>query len=156
MKQFTLFMVLAISFMLFSCNSNSQDKQSASKTSINKIEVLNFHSTHRCMTCNAISENTKYTLETYFAKEIKSGKITLQSINVDYDENYDLAEKFEASGTSLFLNIIINGKETIIDQTNLAFSKGRDKEAFSLTLKKKIETQLTKLQTYDGFPEFFS
>ncbi len=145
MKQFRILTILALSIMLFSCNGNAQNEQSKSSSIKNKIEVIDFHSTHRCMTCNAIEANTKYTLNTYFANELKSGKITFQSVNVDEDENYEMAEKYEASGTSLFLNVVINGKETIINLTDFAFSKGRDKEAFSKALKTKLEEQLKKL-----------
>ncbi len=145
MKQFKILTILALSIMLFSCNGNAQNEQSKSLSIKNKIEVIDFHSTHRCMTCNAIEANTKYTLNTYFANELKSGKITFQSVNVDEDENYEMAEKYEASGTSLFLNVVINGKETIINLTDFAFSKGRDKEAFSKSFKTKLEKQLKKL-----------
>jgi len=97
------------------------------------------------LTCNAIEANTKYTLNTFFTKELESGKITFQSINVDEEKNYKIAEKFEAVGTSLYLNIVLNGKETILDITEFAFSKGRDQDAFSEELKTRIEEQLNKL-----------
>ncbi len=145
MKQFRILTILALSTMLFSCNGNAQNEQGKSSRIKNKIEVIDFHSTHRCMTCNAIEANTKYTLNTYFAKELKSRKITFQSVNVDEEKNYKMAEKYKASGTSLFLNVVINGKKTKINLTNLAFSKGRDKEAFSKALKTKLEEQLKKL-----------
>lgn len=145
MKQFKILSVLALSIVLFSCNSNAQNGQKKLSKPKNKIEVIDFHSTHRCVTCTAIEANTKYTLETYFSEEIESNKITFQSVNVDEEKNYEIAEKFEASGTSLFLNVVVNGKESILNLTDFAFSKGRDKEAFSVELKLKIEAQLKKL-----------
>ncbi len=145
MKQFKLFTILALSFMLFSCGGNAQSEQKTINTSINRIEVIGFHSTHRCMTCNAIEANTKYTLSTYFADELKSGKITSNYINVDKEENLVIAEKYEASGTSLFLNVVVNGVETTINLTEFAFSKGRKKEEFARGLKYKIEKQLEKI-----------
>lgn len=131
--------------ILTSCNQKKSKKDTKIDTSISKIEVINFHSTNRCFTCNEIEKNTKYTLNTYFSEELKSGKITTQITNVDKKENYALAEKFEATGTALFLNVISNGKEEKIDLTNLAFSKGKDKDKFSKELKTKIETALKKL-----------
>ena len=113
--------------------------------SISKIEVLDFHSTHRCMTCNAIEANTKYTLDTYFSKELKDKKITFQTINVDEKKNEKIAEKFEASGTSLILNVIKNGKEKQINLTDFAFMNGNDQDAFSKELKDKINTELKTL-----------
>ena len=137
--------LLVISFVLTSCNGQSKSKDNASIASISKIEVLDFHSTHRCMTCNAIEASTKYTLKTYFSEEVKNGKITFQVINIDEKENEAIAEKFEASGTSLFLNVIKNGKETKLDLTEFAFMKGNDQEAFSKELKTKIEAELKTL-----------
>lgn len=145
MKTINFFAVLAISFMLTSCYGQNKNKPNSLDDSVSKIEVLDFHSTHRCMTCNAIEANTKYTLDTYFAKELKANKITFQVINVDERENEKIAEKFEASGTSLFLNVIKNGKETQINLTDFAFMKGIDKETFSKELKTKIDQELKTL-----------
>ena len=145
MKTINFFAVLAISFMLTSCYGQDKNKPNSLDKSVSKIEVLDFHSTHRCMTCNAIEANTKYTLETYFAKELKANKITFQVINIDERENEKIAEKFEASGTSLFLNVIKNGKETKVDLTDFAFMNGLDQEAFSKELQAKIKAELKTL-----------
>lgn len=130
-----------------SCNNQAQtnNQNNEDLAQVSKIEVLDFHSTHRCMTCNAIEASTKYTLETYFAEEINNGKITFQIINVDDKNNEKIAEKFEAAGTALILNVIKNGKETKIDLTEFAFMKGNDKEAFSKDLKSKLEAELKSL-----------
>ena len=145
MKTIKFFTVLAFGIMLTSCNSQNKNKDISLDQSISKIEVLDFHSTHRCMTCNAIEANTKYTLSTYFAKELKEDKITFQVINVDEKKNEKIAEKFEASGTSLILNVIKNGKETQINLTDFAFMNGNDQETFSKELKTKIDRELKTL-----------
>ena len=144
-KTIKFFTVLAIGLILASCNGQAKNNATSLNKSISKIEVLDFHSTHRCMTCNAIEANTKYTLETYFAKELKEDKITFQAINVDEKENEKIAEKFEASGTALILNVIKNGKETQINLTDFAFMNGNDQDAFSKELKAKIDTELKTL-----------
>lgn len=143
MKTIKFFTVLAISLILTSCNGQDKNNPNSLDQSVSKIEVLDFHSTHRCMTCNAIEANTKYTLDTYFAKELKDDKITFQVINVD--ENEKIAEKFEASGTALILNVLKNGKETQINLTDFAFMNGNDQETFSKELKTKIDTHLKTL-----------
>lgn len=145
MKTIKFFTVLAISLLLTSCNGQNKTNTTSLDKSISKIEVLDFHSTHRCMTCNAIEANTKYTLNTYFAKELKDAKITFQVINVDKKENEKIAEKFEASGTALILNVIKNGKETQLNLTNFAFMNGNDQVVFSKELKSKIDTELKTL-----------
>ena len=144
-KTIQFFTVLVISIMLVSCNSLDKKQANSLDPSISKIEVFDFHSTHRCMTCNAIEANTKYTLDTYFAEELKEDKITFQVINVDEKENEKIAEKFEASGTALILNVIQKGKETQIDLTDFAFMNGNDQDTFSKELKAKLDTELKTL-----------
>ncbi len=145
MRNFKIMAIVVFSLLVLACNGNANDKKSKSKSEKNRIEVIDFHSTHRCVTCRAIEANTRYTLNTYFAEQMKKGIITFQTVNVDLEKNYKKAEKFEASGTSLFLNVIVNGKENIINITKLAFAKGRDQEVFAKELKRIIEKQLKKL-----------
>ncbi len=132
-------------FVFVSCDKQQNKKQTKIDPTISKIEVIDFHSTKRCFTCNAIEENTKFTLQTYFADELKNGKITFQVVNVDEEKNYTLAEKFQATGTSLFINVISKGKEHREDLTKFAFSKARNKDVFSLEFKNKIENALKSL-----------
>lgn len=143
MKKFLILTVAVI--CLISCKEGNKKGKAISESLTNKVEVIDFHSTHRCMTCNAIEANTKYTLNTFFADEMANEKITLKIVNVDLDENSTVAEKFEATGTSLFLNVIVDGKETIMDLTEFAFMNGNDKETFSKELKDKLTLALEKL-----------
>jgi len=145
MKQLSILVVMIVSLVLFSCKEKVATEKSTNENLANKIEVIDFHSTHRCMTCNAIEASTRYTLETYFSDELKNQNITFQVVNVDEEENYKLAEKFEATGTALFLNVIIDGKETQIDLTEFAFMNGNDQEKFSNELKATIQTELKKV-----------
>ncbi|WP_372792779.1 nitrophenyl compound nitroreductase subunit ArsF family protein [Lutibacter sp.] len=145
MKKLSILVITVISVFLFSCNGKAQNSQPINKKAANKIEVIDFHSTHRCMTCNAIEASTRYTLDTYFSKELKNENITFQVVNVDDEKNYKLAEKFEATGTALFLNVIVDGKETQIDLTEFAFMKGNDQAAFSIEMKSKLEKELKSI-----------
>ena len=137
--------ILTLTLILTSCNGQNKNKEESLNQSVSKIEVLDFHSTHRCVTCKAIEASTKYTLDTYFSKELKTNKITFQVIDVDKKENEQVAEKFEAAGTALILNVIKNGIETKMDLTDFAFMNGNDQDAFSKALKTKIDTALKTL-----------
>jgi len=142
MKQFTILSILAICLLFVSCKGKAQENQTTSTSTTNKIEVIDFYGTHRCVTCKAIEASAKYTVDTYFANE---PKVVFKTVNVDDDTNYNIVEKFEATGTALFLNVIKDGKERHIDLTEFGFSKGREQEAFSKELKSRIETELKKL-----------
>jgi len=144
MKKLSALVVL-VSLVLFSCKEKAQTEKKVVEKVANKIEVIDFHSTHRCMTCNAIESSTKFTLDTYFKNEVENNKITLQVVNVDLDENLKIAEKFEATGTALFLNVVKDGKEEQIDLTEFAFMNGNDQKVFSEELKVKIEEALKNI-----------
>ena len=139
--------ILPFAFLLVftACQGQDNSKTIVTPNSSTKIEVIDFYGTHRCVTCEAIEANAKYTVDTYFQDAVKNGTLEFKTVNVDEEDNYEIAERFEATGTALFINVIKNGTEQHIDLTNFAFSKGRDKEAFSLELKGKIEEQLKML-----------
>jgi hypothetical protein len=108
-----------------------------------KLQVVYFHSEHRCPTCISIEDNTKKTLNTYFAEQWKNGTITLQVLNIDDEKNQKLAEKYKAEGSALFLTQIVNKQETTTDFTNFAFSYSRNDPAKFITgLKTEIQKRL--------------
>ncbi len=137
---------MLISFLLFSCNGKQQPiKKIAISQKIDQVEVLDFYGKHRCTACISIEEKTKLTLETYFAEEMENGLVSFSLINISEKENEAITNKFGAYGTSLFLNVIKDGKETPIDLTNFAFKEEPNKEVFMKELKLKIENELKKL-----------
>lgn len=108
----------------------------------NRLEVYAFHGTRQCETCKNMKANTKATLEKYFAEELKSGKIVYQIIDVDDAKNEKLAEKFQATGTALMINKVVNGKDNISDWSDFAFDKANDANVFMPELKSKITMAL--------------
>lgn len=131
--------------ILASCNGQDNSKTIKTNDTSTKVELIDFYGTHRCVTCEAIEANAEYTVHTFFKDQLESGKLSFRTVNVDDEVNYDIAERFEATGTALFINVIKDGKEDHIDLTNFAFQKGNDKEVFSAELKSKIEMQLSAL-----------
>ena len=113
------------------------------KNSADKIEVYYFHRTQRCYSCNILSQYVKETIEQKFSEEIKNGKIDFREINVDLSENKDVARKFQASGSSLFINAIRNEKDDISQDTNVWRLLG-NKSQFQNYLTNKINSLLEK------------
>lgn len=108
-----------------------------------KLKIVYFHSERRCPTCISIEDNTKKTLNTYFAKELKEGTIVFQSINADEEKNQKMVEKYEADGSSLYLTKVDGSTEKTTDFTNFAFSYSRNQpEKFIAGLKAEIEKNL--------------
>ncbi len=100
MKQFAILSITALSLLFVSCKSKTQENKDFITNKSDQIEVIDFYGTHRCISCKAIEANAKYTVETYFANE---PKVVCRTVNVDNDKNYEIAERFEATGTALFL-----------------------------------------------------
>lgn len=143
MKYFHFF-ALALLF-LTACQSQDKNKTIASNETVNQIEVIDFHTTHRCKTCLKIENNTKELLQTAFKKEMDAGTLSFKIVNIDEEANYEMAERFEAAGSALFINVIKNGKEQHIDLTDFAFMNAFDDEVFNSELKANIDEQLKAL-----------
>ncbi|MCX6230505.1 MAG: nitrophenyl compound nitroreductase subunit ArsF family protein [Bacteroidetes bacterium] len=92
------------------------------------VMIYNFHVTNRCASCIAIEEATTKTLNTYFANEVKQGRIKRQILNVDDKANNKISEKYQAFGSGLFITRIFQGKETTTDMTGDGFKFARNKE----------------------------
>ena len=65
-KNIILSFATLVMLLFTACNGEAQNTKqtSNSKTDV-KIEVIQFHSEHRCMTCNKIEALTKETLKAY-------------------------------------------------------------------------------------------
>jgi hypothetical protein len=108
-----------------------------------KLKIVYFHSERRCPTCISIEDNTRKTLNTYFAKQLKDGTITFQILNVEEEKNQKMVEKYEADGSSLYLTKVSGTKETTTNFTNFAFSYSRNQaDKFISGLKAEIEKNL--------------
>lgn len=117
---------------------------SSANTKQNRIEVYCFHGTRQCETCKNMKANTKKTLDTYFASQLKDSSIVFSIIDVDDAKNEKLAEKFQATGTALMITKIVNGKDSIMDWSDFAFEKANDNEAYISELKTMLEASLKK------------
>lgn len=123
--------VLALIMLLFISNLGiAQVKKAVVSNPKKSIEIIQFHSEHRCMTCNKIEELTRETLKNY-------PSIPFSLVNVDDKKNEKRATQFEASGTALFLYNPNTKKKQ--DLSDMAFMNARDKNKFIQELKKKID-----------------
>lgn len=142
MKKLILHLLVS-SLLLIACNNNKSTtekaEQNTSVTNQNRLEVYCFHGTRQCETCKNMKANTKKTLDTHFASQLNDSSIVFSIIDVDDEKNEKLAEKFQATGTALMINKVVNGKDSIIDWSDFAFEKANDNDVFISELKIKIE-----------------
>ena len=146
MKYLQLSFLLIWSITFMACNGNAQtdEKKSTDKSSV--VQVIDFHTTHRCVTCKAIEKQAFDALNNHFKSELDDGTITFQTINVDDESNYVIAEEFEASGTALFINIVSNGTSTKVDLTQFGFMNATsDDDSFEKGFVDEINKALNSL-----------
>ena len=104
----------------------------------NGVEVVYFHRAQRCSGCIRMQDMTEYTLNTYFADELESGEIVFVAINLQASANADMVQKFGAYTSSLFLNDVEGGADSIEELTDVWFVLWDDEE-FVDTVKTAIE-----------------
>jgi hypothetical protein len=122
--------------------SPTPDGSDTSPTPADKVEVVYFYRTQRCSGCVYAETTTRYTLETYFADELASGKITFASFNLEAEENATIVEKYEPYTSALFINTIIDSTEYIAEVKEI-WTVLFDDEAFIEIVRSKIEQSLT-------------
>lgn len=144
----TLFSLIVVAVLLsFTSCSNETKKEEKSKVENAEVKdalmVYAFHGTRQCETCKHMKSYTKSTLDKFFKSELKSGAIVYQVVDVDDEANYELAEKFEATGTALMINNVKAGKDNIEDWSEFAFEYANgEQSSYETELKKMITAQL--------------
>ena len=104
------------------------------------VEVLYFHGKQRCMTCKSIEEQTKELLTGSLAEAVKTGQIVYRTVDISDKEGEKIADRYEVTWSSLFVNRWKDGQEQRNNMTEFAFSKATsDPEGFKAGLKEKIE-----------------
>jgi len=109
--------VVLILLAVFVVKPKNNAINNLNQTGATKVQVFLFHATQRCPTCIRIGQLAKATIEERFAEQFKSGKIEFREINIDLPENKSLAEKFQATGSALYINSIKNGQDSIVEDT---------------------------------------
>lgn len=148
MKQ--LFLALSAVLLFTACNSSTPKTEVDVKAlempvnvvRQNRLEVYCFHGTRQCETCKNMKANTKTTLDRYFASQLKDSSIIFTIIDVDDEKNEKLAEKFQATGTALMINKVVDGKDSIVDWSDFAFEKANNEREYIAELKTMIDAAL--------------
>ena len=115
-----------------------EDSSSLHPSIDNGVEVVYFHRAQRCSGCIHAQDMTEYTLNTYFADELESGEIVFMALNLQDANNSAMVQKFGAYTSSLFLNDVEGGADSIEELTDIWFVLW-DEEGFVDVVKTAIE-----------------
>lgn len=106
-----------------------------------KLEVYYFHRTARCYSCNTAGQYVRELVADKYQQEIESGRLDFREINVDTAENKEIAKKFQATGSALYINRIKDGQDNIEPDVNIWRLLG-DETRFKGYLESKINSYL--------------
>lgn len=135
-------MIFALVIGLVSCG-NSENTATAKSPEKNRVEVIYFHGKQRCATCMAIEKNAKEAVNTMFADEVKKGTVVFRTVDISTPEGEKIADKYEVTWSSLFVNKWKDGKETRNNMTEFGFGNARkNPNGFKKGLADKIRKSL--------------
>ena len=151
MKKLILFLFIAV-LLVAGCSNGKENTATGKAVSvdsvqeehiinIDKLEIYHFHGTHQCYSCKTVGAYAEATVNTYFADELKSGKIVFGHINGELPENKELVLKYEATGSSLWLGTY-QGNDFNKEENINVWYKINNKAAYISYLKGVIEQKL--------------
>jgi len=146
MNKLILFLVILALFVA-GCSNNPQIDGNAvgdanPVVNIDKLEIYHFHGTNQCYSCKTVGAYAEETVNTYFADELKSGKIVFGHINGELPENQDLVEKYGVTSASLWLGTYAKDGQFSAEQNTNVWYKIDNKEDYMSYLKGVIEQKL--------------
>lgn len=134
-----LLLLLVTAFVACGQGPRTNGSELASPT--DGVEVLSFHTKKRCPTCIAIERLTREVVETQFAEPLADGSLVFRVVDISQDEA--LADRYEVTWSSLFVNKHKDGRERVNDLTKFAFANARtNPEKFKAELMAQIEKLL--------------
>jgi len=84
-----------------------------------KIEVVHFHAAQQCWSCITVGKYALKTIEEKFPEEYRNGAIIFKDINAESSENNEIVMKYQARGSSLFVNAVVDGKDNIEEDVSV-------------------------------------
>jgi len=130
-------------------NSVLSDSQKENKSSpqegitVEKIEVAHFHGAHQCWSCITVGEYALKTIKEKFPEEYENGTIIFKDINGELAENKDIVIKYQARGSSLFINAIKDGVDNIEEDVTV-WRLVTNENQYTSYLQNKISSLLGK------------
>ena len=110
---------------------------------IEKIEVIHFHGTNQCYSCVTMGDMAEETINTYFAEELNSGKITFEHLNGDLSQNREKVVKYGATGSSLMIGTYYNDGTFTKEENINVWYKINNKQGYMDYFKEVIENKLS-------------
>ena len=144
MKKITLLIFGVL--MMAACGSKTTENKGAitdGEPDKTCVEILYFHGDMRCRNCVAMEKGVSELLDDQFKEEVKEGKIVFKTIDITTPEGEKIADNYNVSWSSLYLNNWKDGKEERNDLTRMGMqTAAKDPAAFREEIKSHIDNYL--------------
>ena len=94
------------------------------------VKAYYFHGDFRCSNCYKIEKYSKEAIDKYFAKELTSGELEYEVINIDEKGNGHFAKDYKLYTKSLVISKIKGGREMEYKNLEKVWDYLGNKEAF--------------------------
>ena len=126
--------------------SSAPEKTESTSGKQNRVNVYYFHTTFRCPSCNAIENHTKSSVEDHFKKELESGTVVFEEVNVDLEENKHYIKGFELYTKQVIVELIKNGKQEKWKNLDQVWKLFRDGQQFSAYIHDEVGEYLKEVK----------
>ena len=113
------------------------DVSALPRGAVSHVDVVYFHRTQRCTACLNAGSYSRETVEAYFASHLQRGVMSFRQLNVEFPENAVVTRKYDASGSSLYLGVLMNGVEYLCPMDDIWFYTN-NKASFMTLLQKTL------------------
>lgn len=122
--------------------ANAVFSEIAGKGLPDRVEAYYFHGNFRCVNCHNMEKWTRKAVESYFKKEVDSGKLVFSIINTDTRGNEHYVTDYGLYTKSVVLALIKNGKEVRHENLTKIWDYLRSEEGFCRYIKEETEKYL--------------
>lgn len=102
------------------------------------VKAYYFHGDFRCSNCYKIEKYSKEAIDKYFAKELISGELEYEIINIDEKGNEHFVKDYKLYTKSLVISKIEDGKEVKYKNLEKVWNYLDNKEAFYNYVKEEV------------------
>jgi len=89
--------------------AGAQAQAAPTATGEDKVIVYYMHATFRCVTCNLVESTGEELVRTEFGDAVKAGRLEWRPVN--YQENDDMAKRYNVGGNMIIVAKFAGGKE---------------------------------------------
>jgi hypothetical protein len=125
--------IAVIAFFAFRTVRGNETKDVLPVSAGDKVEVFYFHLTRRCVTCQAVENESRNAIEALYPEQVKNGRVSFTSVNIELEASKAVAERCKVTGQTL---LVMSG-DVRVDLTDKGFM-------YATTSPEKLKAEIKK------------